>query len=275
MKYQKIILVNLIVCSFVLLFSTVKSAPVKYFSEANKDSSCACDYQNNDFICDCTCQKDNMVKKCYVGTFISNPVCACCGDCTLNDMIGLFTNQANRILKLSGIFAMLLLVVGGIVWMTSGGSAERVKKGTDIIKGTVIGLIIIFIAFTIVRIVMQALGTESFLPKQIPQGNTATGTSQEWPACPVPPTAGKPWCYGCVWTGPSRGCQADEVKIYQDELTMMGCRCGTADGKYGSDTKNCTERFQKANNLGVDGKVGTGTYEKVFESLDAKPCVSQ
>lgn len=220
----------------------------------------------------CTCQGNNY-PKCYVGQFISNPECACCGDCTLNDMVGIFTNYAERILEFAGIFAMLFLVVGGIIWMTSGGSAERIKKGTDIVKGAVIGLVIIFVAFTIIRIVMRVLGTEELLSQQS-SSSSAAGTSQEWPACPDSPTSNKPWCYGCVWTGTSKGCQSEEVKIYQDELNRLGCNCGVADGKFGSQTKECTKRFQAANGLSVEGLVGQDTYKKLFESLpsDIKPC---
>ncbi|MDD4996114.1 MAG: peptidoglycan-binding protein [Patescibacteria group bacterium] len=213
----------------------------------------------------CTCQ-GKRYDNCYVGLFISRPECACCGDCTLNDMVTIFINLADKILKFSGVFAILFLIVGGIVWMTSGGSQDKVKKGKDIVRGAIIGLVIILISFTIVKVIMQALGTERLLSNQTTQKET------EWPACLVPPTKNKSWCYGCIWTGAGQGCRGEAVKIYQDELNQLGCNCGVADGKFGSDTKECTKRFQSANNLEVDGLVGPDTYKKIFESLDSKPC---
>jgi len=257
--------------SIILLFTIFILFNVSSFAYAASDCGAPQKDKDGKIYYDCTCQGKSY-KNCYVGGLISRPECACCGDCTLNDMIRVFTNYSQGALKFAGIFAMLFIVVGGIIWMTSGGSAEKVKKGTDIVKGAVIGLIIIFIAFVLVRMVMQALGTEKYLPTQ---SSTTAQTDQDWPACPVPPVSGKSWwCYGCVWTGSGRGCQADAVGIYQDELNRLGCDCGTADGKFDLQTKECTFRFQKANNLAQDGLVGLDTYKKVFETLtsDLKSC---
>src|SRR6056297_1966894 len=74
----------------------------------------------------CTCQNSNVVQ-CQVGNIISDPICACCGDCTLNNFLGIGINLANLIFKYLGVVALLFFVIGGVIWVTSGGSQERIK----------------------------------------------------------------------------------------------------------------------------------------------------
>jgi uncharacterized membrane protein YjfL (UPF0719 family) len=51
-----------------------------------------------------------------------------------------------------------MFVYGGFTWLTSGGSAERIKKGKDILVWAVIGLVVIFASYTAVDFVLTALG---------------------------------------------------------------------------------------------------------------------
>ena len=61
------------------------------------------------------------------------------------------------ILGVVGAIALLMLVWGGITWMTSQGSADRVKRGKETITWAVFGLAIIFMSYAIVRFVLEAL----------------------------------------------------------------------------------------------------------------------
>ncbi len=61
------------------------------------------------------------------------------------------------ILSISGLIALVAFVFGGITWMTSGGNPEKVKRGRDMLVWAVIGLIIIFSSYTILRYVFEAL----------------------------------------------------------------------------------------------------------------------
>ena len=47
-----------------------------------------------------------------------------------------------------------MFVYGGITWMTSSGSPEKIKKGRDIIIWSVIGLAIIFFSYALVNFVI-------------------------------------------------------------------------------------------------------------------------
>lgn len=63
----------------------------------------------------------------------------------------------NTVLGLVGSIALLMFVYGGLVWMTSAGSAEKVKKGREIIVWSAIGLAIIFASYGAVRIIISAV----------------------------------------------------------------------------------------------------------------------
>ncbi|PKM88213.1 hypothetical protein CVU83_02070 [Candidatus Falkowbacteria bacterium HGW-Falkowbacteria-2] len=64
----------------------------------------------------------------------------------------------NNVLGVVGTLALVMFIYGGLIWMTSSGSSEKVKQGRDIILWSVIGLVVIFSAYTIVRFVIQGIG---------------------------------------------------------------------------------------------------------------------
>ena len=61
-----------------------------------------------------------------------------------------------------------------------------------------------------------------------------------------------------------RGSKGDLVKLVQLMLNEKGYSCGSADGIFGTKTKNAVEKYQKAKGLSVDGIVGNNTYAKLF-----------
>src|SRR3989344_4352022 len=50
-------------------------------------------------------------------------------------------------LGLVGIIAIILIMYGGYVWMTSAGNPEKVEQAKKILRNAAIGLLIIFSAF--------------------------------------------------------------------------------------------------------------------------------
>jgi len=63
----------------------------------------------------------------------------------------------NSVLGVVGSLALLMFVFGGLVWMTSAGNQEKVKKGRDIIVWSAIGLVIIFVAYALVRVLLLSI----------------------------------------------------------------------------------------------------------------------
>jgi len=82
------------------------------------------------------------------GVSLSNPLGP---KTTPNSIIG---RVINAVLGIIGSLALLMFVYGGITWMTSSGSPEKIKKGRDIIIWSVIGLAIIFFSYALVNFVI-------------------------------------------------------------------------------------------------------------------------
>lgn len=64
----------------------------------------------------------------------------------------------NGILGVVGSLALVMFIIGGMLWMTSAGNAERVTKGKNTIIYATLGLIIIFSAYAMVKFVLEAIG---------------------------------------------------------------------------------------------------------------------
>jgi len=62
-------------------------------------------------------------------------------------------------LGLLGIIALCLIIYGGYEYMTAGGKEEQIEKAKDIIKNTVIGLVIILSSLAIAQFVISRLTT--------------------------------------------------------------------------------------------------------------------
>lgn len=61
------------------------------------------------------------------------------------------------VLSLVGITLVVLMIAGGIMWMTSGGSAEQVTKAKKLMTSALIGLIIIIFSYAISAFVVERL----------------------------------------------------------------------------------------------------------------------
>jgi|GEM_PF-757141 len=66
----------------------------------------------------------------------------------------ILANMAKLVLGLVGVLALIMFIIGGITWMTSAGNVESVKKGKGILIWSTIGLIICFLAYSMVFFIM-------------------------------------------------------------------------------------------------------------------------
>ncbi|MEK7072914.1 MAG: pilin [Patescibacteria group bacterium] len=99
-------------------------------------------------------------------------------ECGLNQVVQVFINVAQFIFGISGSAALLMFIWGGFLWLTSAGSAEKVKQGQAVISGAVIGLIIIFGAYVGVQFIVSALGVTSVPGARCGSGEEAGLTVQ-------------------------------------------------------------------------------------------------
>lgn len=87
----------------------------------------------------------------------SNPGYAS-GDYSLNDIRDYAVYIMRLILSLVGTLSLLMFVYGGITFLTSAGNQSTVKKGMDILKAAIIGIILVFSSVLIINLFFGGLG---------------------------------------------------------------------------------------------------------------------
>lgn len=104
-----------------------------------------------------------------------------------------------NILGVLGIVALVIILYGGILWMTSQGNQQKIELAKKILLNAVIGLIIIMMAFAIVQWIFSVLSSS----QQVSSGELCQ--------------AGQ--CYGCM------RCQSDQTSYIFD----ITCDINTCD----------------------------------------------
>lgn len=77
------------------------------------------------------------------------------------DFDSLVGSIVSWVMILAGVIAFFYLVYSGFVYLTAGGNADAAKKGQQGIINALIGLVIIFLAWTIVGAFTSFLGNNS------------------------------------------------------------------------------------------------------------------
>lgn len=73
---------------------------------------------------------------------------------------GIFSQVTSTILYIVGIIAVIMLIIGGIRYIVSGGDAKKVTEAKNTILYAIIGLIICFFAYAIVNFVIDSLPSD-------------------------------------------------------------------------------------------------------------------
>lgn len=73
------------------------------------------------------------------------------------DLIGIIFKTIQYLLTFLGVVAVVVILIGGFMWMTAAGNDEKVGKAKKIIVQGLIGLIIVLLAFAIATFVIQRL----------------------------------------------------------------------------------------------------------------------
>lgn len=71
-----------------------------------------------------------------------------------NALSGAVTGILNGVIAALGLVAVIVIIIGGVNYMTSSGDAGKVKKAKDTILYGVIGLVVCVLAFAIVNFVI-------------------------------------------------------------------------------------------------------------------------
>jgi len=81
-----------------------------------------------------------------------------CGDYELDDFIVLAIKVSQWILGIVGSLSLLMFIYGGLSFLISTGSSDKITKAKDIIVAAIIGLVIVFSSYLIIKFVMQSMG---------------------------------------------------------------------------------------------------------------------
>jgi len=93
------------------------------------------------------------------------------------------------ILIIAALVALVFLIIGGIKWITSGGDKTAVESARNTITSALLGLLVVFAAWAILRLIQHFFGIDIFGDMTIPQ----IGSSGSGPGLPPPiPTGGGP-----------------------------------------------------------------------------------
>lgn len=84
------------------------------------------------------------------------------GECrSVNIYIILALNVVNYLFSIVGALALIFFIYGGFTMILSRGNSEQTKKGMEIITAAIIGLIVVFGAYMLVRFLGTAVGLKS------------------------------------------------------------------------------------------------------------------
>ncbi len=67
---------------------------------------------------------------------------------------GVAVGIINAVIGVTGVIAVLMIVIGGINYATSSGDAGKAKKAKDTILYSAIGLVVVLLAFSLVNFVL-------------------------------------------------------------------------------------------------------------------------
>ena len=78
-----------------------------------------------------------------------------CGGGKEGDAVSIVTNILEAVFGITAILATVVIIIGGVMYMTSRGSEDKVKRAKDAILYAVIGLIVSIAAYAIVNFVLN------------------------------------------------------------------------------------------------------------------------
>ncbi len=76
------------------------------------------------------------------------------GEAGLGTIVG---NVVKVVLSILGLVALVMFIIAGFQWMTSGGNDDKIKSAQKLMSNAVIGLVIVLIAYAATHFIVQAL----------------------------------------------------------------------------------------------------------------------
>ncbi len=157
--------------------------------------------------------------------FLDGLGCIETGDCQIRDIETGFVLLMNFVLGGMAAIALIFFVWGGYQWLISGGNAERVKRGQQIMINTLFALVVAFGSYIGVSFIVNdllnvndAYRVESVCTGVMEKGEERCNDSE-----------GNYRCSGYVWTGENEqynGLCMTECAIHSIDDTADDWACG-------------------------------------------------
>lgn len=80
------------------------------------------------------------------------------GNYAISDFVIMAIKVSQLILGLVGSLSLIMFVYAGVTFMISGGSSEKIAQAKKILVASVVGLIIVFSSWLIIKFVVDSLG---------------------------------------------------------------------------------------------------------------------
>lgn len=104
-----------------------------------------------------------------------------CGPC---DLVLVLVNASNMMIALSGTIAVLIFIYAGVLYLTVGYKPDNAGKAKSAVTYAVIGLVLIFGAYTIVSVVLMSFGGTASMNAFTTQYQNITGKPiKDWGVC--------------------------------------------------------------------------------------------
>ncbi|HQA63486.1 MAG TPA: pilin [bacterium] len=87
-------------------------------------------------------------------TELKNPLAGSDGEVTFEVIV---RRVVQATLGLTGVLAIIAFIYGGVLWMVSRGDTGMIQKGKTMMIWAVLGIVIIFSSYAIIRFIFEAL----------------------------------------------------------------------------------------------------------------------
>jgi hypothetical protein len=72
-----------------------------------------------------------------------------------SDLLTVLTTVIKTVFAFTGILALVQFIYGGLLWLTSAGNQEKITKGKNTLLWAVLGIVIVFMSYALVRFVIE------------------------------------------------------------------------------------------------------------------------
>lgn len=80
------------------------------------------------------------------------------------DLIEIVVSLINLLLSILALFSVIMIIIGGLMWLTSAGNEEKAKKARILLRNALVGVIIILSSWAMVTWFLDTFGSVTNTP---------------------------------------------------------------------------------------------------------------